>query len=177
MVKEKNRHSQALELWVAQKLLLHGWQIFTPYYDEGFDFVVYKNTPNYGPLLRPIQVRGRTPQESAKLNDPNWGKDDLKLSQRHPELIVVMPFMIHGSFTPTCTAYLPAIDTHVLNVNGNNGKLYTFPTKLINGLPVPNERFERYFDEPGIELLDIPAQVLFPVVASLPKGSEVIITE
>jgi hypothetical protein len=144
---------------------------------KALNFVVYKDTVAYGPLLRPIQVRGRTPESNNKPDDAQRGKGELKLSQRHPELVVVIPFMVHGSIVPTRTAYLPAVDNHVLNVNRNNGRLYTFPTKLVGGLPVPYERFERYFDESGIMLLDTPARMLFPSASILPSGVELIIDE
>ena len=94
------------ELYVAGSFANAGWNVYFPHRDEGFDFIVSK-TDGHGTLIvRPVQVKGKYPT-STKTNKIVYGYVG-RLSQRHPEMVLAMPFFPTVSApAPTCVAYMP----------------------------------------------------------------------
>src|SRR2546423_1890750 len=60
------------ELFVAGRFAEAGWNVYFPHRDEGFDFLVAKNTGRGHQLIRPVQVKGKYPRRGKK-NKPTYG--------------------------------------------------------------------------------------------------------
>ena len=135
------------ELFVAGKFADAGWNIYFPHRDEGFDFIVAKDVGGGHQLIRPVQVKGKYPEE-GKTDKATYGYVG-ELSQMHPEMVLSIPFFRIGSSVPDSVAYLPMslIRTHSRGVRCQ-------PATFRSGAPVPRRDYRRFFDEQGLDLIE-----------------------
>ena len=145
-------------MYVAGCFMDAGWQVFFPQRDEGFDFIAAKRTVN-GTFLRPVQVRGCYRQPDTKVkNKATYGKSPSLLSQRHPDMVVAIPFFSEQSpHYPHGVAYLRLPD---LKTNGKTGNLYSYPAQLRDGVPQPRPSYVGLFGVAGLARLEAASATL-----------------
>lgn len=132
------------ELYVAGQFAAAGWNVYFPHRDQGFDFIVSRHDPEEGQLIRPVQVKGKYP-EAGTPNRRVYGYIG-KLSQRHPEMILAIPYFQHGDQnSPICIAYMP-----MKAVRAHSRGYRCQPALFKSGLPVPRREFLKFFDAPGL---------------------------
>jgi hypothetical protein len=135
------------KLYIAGRLADAGWNVYFPHRDEEFDFVISKVIDGV-PLLRPVQVRGEYPSEEK--GDPIAVGSEDKLTQTHPETVLAIPyFSITSPQIPICVAYLPraSLKSHALGFRCQ-------PATYRRGKPYPRKKYQKYFDDIGIQRLD-----------------------
>lgn len=138
------------EMYVAGAFADAGWNIYFPRRDHGFDFIVSKSDGRGGQTLRPVQVKGKYPT-SAKTDKTVYGFNT-KLSQVHPEMVLVIPYFPHGaSPAPTCIAYMP-----LSLVKASSRGYRCAPASFKNGAAAPRREYEKFFDESGLLRLESP---------------------
>ncbi len=150
---------QFAEMYVAGCFMDAGWQVFFPHRDEGFDFIAAKKTST-GTFLRPVQVRGCYREPGGRANKPTYGKNPISLTQRHPDMVVAIPFFSEQSpHHPHGVAYLRLPD---LKTNGVKGSLYSYPAQLKDGIAHPRPAYEGLFGAPGLARLEVASPPLPP---------------
>jgi len=140
------------ELYVAGVFAKHGWNVYFPHRDQGFDFIISKFIDDRV-IIRPVQVKGKYPERSKTDKRP-YGYVG-RLSQTHPDMVLAIPFFLPATdlssekYIPRHTAYMPLnqIKRH------KRGKRCE-PAIFKNGEPLPKEKFLKFFDEEGIKLLE-----------------------
>lgn len=136
------------ELFVAGRFADAGWNVYFPHRDEGFDFIITKSVGGDHQIIRPVQVKGKYPNE-GKTDKAAYGYVG-ELSQLHPEMVLAMPFF-NGvmSDVPRFVAYLPfsLIRPHS---RGHRCQPATFK----DGLPLPRRDHRRFFDAEGLSLIE-----------------------
>ena len=134
------------ELYVAGRLADAGWNIYFPHRDEGFDFVVSKFVDGV-PRLRPVQVKGKYPTD-VKGDKVVYGYIG-KLTQTHPEMVLVIPYFSETASVPCCVAYMPMIA-----VKKHSRGFKCEPASYRGGVAQPRRDYRKFFDETGIQRLD-----------------------
>lgn len=137
------------ELYVAGMMGDHGWAIYLPKRDVGFDFVASKKVGDEI-ILRPIQVRGKYPTAEKKDRPvyPWIGK----LSQVHPEMAVVLCFFStdHSTRAPEHIAFVPYLS---LKPASNHRWRYS-PVSYKNGSVIPRPSYEFLFGVRGLDAME-----------------------
>lgn len=148
----------AAELIVAAQLVEHGWNIYSPHVDEGFDFIAVLPLPNHGALMRPVQVRGRYPE--VVRDRPQYGKRDSKLSQIHDEMVFALPYFKEedGLYKLVTVSFLPKAAINLSLVRKNDAKKIAYyctaqPAQVKAGVISARRDYERFFDGSGIRLM------------------------
>jgi hypothetical protein len=139
------------ELNVAGRFAEAGWNVYFPHRDHGFDFIVAKEVPEVGQLIRPVQVKGKYPTE-GKGYKPTYGYVG-DLTQLHPEMVLAIPYFPWSSReVPTCIAYLPrsVIRTH-------SRGFHCEPASYLAESTSPRAHYAKFFGAEGLALLERPA--------------------
>jgi hypothetical protein len=138
------------ELFVAGRFADAGWNVYFPHRDKGFDFIATKSDGDGGQIVRPVQVKGKYPQQE-KGDKVVYGYVG-KLTQLHPEMVLAIPFFsVASPETPTCVAYLP------LPLIKRHSRGYRCqPAAFSGGLARPRRDFARFFNAAGLSLVESP---------------------
>jgi hypothetical protein len=148
------------ELYVAGRFAEHGWNVYFPRRDNGFDFIICKHGIDKNPVIRPVQVKGKYPTEE-KTNKNVYGFSG-KLSQVHPEMVLVIPFFDSTAReVPLFTVYLP----RTLVRTSTKGHYRSVPAVFKGGKPHPRRDYSRFVGDDGIRLLEAPGWSTFGVEA------------
>jgi hypothetical protein len=148
-----NARSTTAEFLVLQQFVDRRWEIYFPYRDKGFDFVVSKRIGSQI-LWRPIQVKGIYPTVKKK------DRRDIglrgKLSRLDPHMVLAMPFFKPGnSRSPVFIAYIP------LSKIRQNPKLdrphWCLAASHRSGSPRKKSQFEQHYDTQGLKEVENPA--------------------
>ena len=138
------------ELFVAGRFADAGWNVYFPHRDQGFDFIVTKPDQAAGQIVRPVQVKGKYPQEE-KGDKVVYGYIG-KLTQLHPDMVLAMPFFsVASPETPVCVAYLPAL---LIKPHARGYRCQ--PATFSGGRPRPRRDFARFFNAEGLALVESP---------------------
>jgi hypothetical protein len=138
------------ELYVAGRFADAGWNVYFPHRDHGFDFIIAKDLPGQGIVIRPVQVKGKYPTE-AKGYQQGYGFSGA-LSQLHPQMVLVIPYFTWESQEiPTCVAYLPR---SVIRTTSRGYR--SFPARYEGDKPLPRAHYLKFFGAPGLSLLEAP---------------------
>lgn len=134
------------ELYVAGRFADAGWNVYFPHRDQGFDFIVSRPDSDEGQLIRPVQVKGKYPEDGTG-NRVTYGFIG-ELTQRHPEMVLAIPYFKRGQpEAPVCVAYIPSS-----MIRGNSRGVRCHPAKLIDGIPSARRDYAKFFDQPGLLL-------------------------
>ncbi len=137
------------ELHVAGRLADTGWNIYFPHRDVGFDFVISKVGADGPMLLRPVQVKGKYPT-GEKTDKTVYGYIG-RLTATHPDMVLAIPYFSQLSpGIPVTTAYMP---WSALRPNPRGFRCE--PAQYKSGQPVPRRDYARFFDEQGIQALEL----------------------
>jgi hypothetical protein len=136
------------ELFVAGRFADAGWNVYFPHRDEGFDFVITKSTSQDHQIIRPVQVKGKYPNE-GKTDKAVYGYVG-ELSQLHPEMVLAMPFFnkVTGD-VPRFVAYLPF---SMIRPHSRGHRCQ--PAMFRGGVPLPRRDHRRFFDAEGLSLIE-----------------------
>lgn len=139
------------ELYVAGVLGDCGWSVYFPKRDVGFDFVITKEV-NGVVLLRPVQVKGKYPEQERQ-NGKVYGYIG-GLSLLHEQMVLAIPFFSTDELgpAPLRTAYCPRWRISTQQARGYACQ----PAVWRDGEPVPRRTYEQFFDLPGIEAMESP---------------------
>lgn len=136
------------ELYVAGRFADAGWNVYFPYRDTGFDFIITKPTGSGHDLIRPVQVKGKYPTE-GKIDKPTYGYIG-ELSRTHPDMILAIPlFSKQNESVPTYVAYMP-----LCLVRKHSRGFRCEPAGFRDGVIIPRRDYARFFDKGGLELLE-----------------------
>lgn len=137
------------EMYAAGLLADHGWNVYFPRRDKGFDFIITKPVRNQI-MMRPVQVKGLYPTEQ-KNSRSAYGYIG-KLSQTHPDMVLALVFFDRGAggAAPKHVALMPWSAIRTQQSRGFACR----PAQLTAEGPKPRRDFAQYFDLCGIQLLD-----------------------
>lgn len=139
---------QLAELHVAGLFAEAGWNVYFPHRDKGFDFVAMKSVQGEF-IIRPVQVKGKYPEEGTKDHDV-YGYVGT-LTQRYPEMVLAIPYfergaipiLKHVAFMPDC----------MIRPRGKGFRCE--PAKFKNGSAFPRGDHKKFFDDVGLQRLQI----------------------
>ena len=136
------------ELYVAGRFADAGWNVYFPHRDKGIDFIVSKSNAQGKMCIRPVQVKGKYPQD-GKTNKTTYGYVG-RLTQIHPEMVLVIPyFSSNKDSVPTCVAYMP------LSLVRRHSRGYRCqPASFKDGVILQRRDYAKYFDANGLQMLD-----------------------
>lgn len=137
------------EQFVAGMLADHGWNIYFPRWDDGFDFIAVK-VIGASAVVRPVQVKGKYP---AKLREPQAGYGYLgTLSQTHEDMVLAIPYFTLGAkdHAPPLVAFIP------ISVLPGRGKerFHCTPASLRDGIPRERPDHAKFFGASGMALME-----------------------
>ena len=137
------------EMYVAGLFADHGWNVYFPRRDEGFDFIVTKKSAVEA-VIRPVQVKGLYPTESKKSRSV-FGYQG-KLSQIHEEMVLAIVFFGRGAKekAPVHVAFMPRSEIR----RRQRGGWRSVPASLTEKGPSPRKEFQQFFDAAGLERLE-----------------------
>jgi hypothetical protein len=137
------------ELAIAGTFTSAGWNVYSPHRDIGFDFIATKQSLN-GLLIRPVQVKGCYLQ--SRKDSAYYGRTNFELKQTHPEMVLVIPYYLPGDvlLRPKFVAFLPWSQLKVMR----NGNYRAQPACIKKGEVLRRRDFAKFFDLPGIQLMD-----------------------
>lgn len=132
------------ELYVAGIFGDHGWRVYFPRRDVGFDFIITRVFESKV-LIRPVQVKGLYPTEMKK-EKAGYGYIG-KLTQLHDDMVLVLPYFStdHAGPATVCIAYMPRGE--VRRQTGRGFKCT--PAKFAAGCAEPRFSFRRYCGSKG----------------------------
>ncbi|HEY2068341.1 MAG TPA: hypothetical protein VGG48_02205 [Rhizomicrobium sp.] len=138
------------EMYVAGRFAEEGWNVYFPRRDNGFDFIICKQDQQGGPVIRPVQVKGKYP-EKDKTNKATYGFMGL-LSQVHPDMVLAIPFFDSiDRDMPVFTAYVPR---KLVRTSTRGYRCH--PAIFENGRVEPRKHYTRFFGDAGIRMLEAP---------------------
>jgi hypothetical protein len=143
------------EMYAAGFLADHGWNVYFPRRDKGFDFIMTKAIRNQI-VVRPVQVKGLYPTELKKSRNA-YGYIG-KLSQTHPDMVLALVFFDRGAVgaAPKLVAFMPWSEIRTQHSRGYACR----PAQLTEEGPKPRRDFAQYFDLSGIQLLEADSSEL-----------------
>lgn len=130
-------------MYVAGVLADHGWDIYFPRRDKGFDMIVSR--PAGGTtIVRPIQVKGKYASDE-KTNKKVYGYVGA-LTALHDDMILAIPYFTSDSAkAPTMIAWMARSD-----IRPHSRGWRCEPARFVNGSPEPRPDFKSFFDYPGL---------------------------
>jgi hypothetical protein len=135
------------ELYVAGRFADAGWNVYFPRRDRSSDFIASRPTADGMQLLRPVQVKGKYP--TAEKGDKVVYGYIGDLTELHREMVLAIPFFTAASpEIPTCIAYLP-----FGLVRKHSRGFRCQPATFSNGVATPRRDYARFFNEPGLQLV------------------------
>jgi hypothetical protein len=137
------------EMYVAGILADHGWNIYFPRRDKGFDFIITKELGDRM-LVRPVQVKGLYPTE-VKTDKTVYGYTG-RLTQLHPDMVLALPYFptdVTG-VAPVHIAYMPRSRVRKQASRGYR----CVPAQFVDSAPRPRRDSQRYFDLDGIRAME-----------------------
>ena len=145
---------QFAEMYVAGILADDGWEIFFPYRDRGFDFVIFRQIEGRD-IWRPVQVKGfYKTDESEKTG--GYGFHGL-LSRRHPEMVLAMPYFTSSARkAPHTIGFMPNQWIRTSGSLTTERPHRCQPAQVVNGIPEARRDFRQFFDDAGLLLLQSP---------------------
>lgn len=147
---EQNTYSA--ELFVASQFTYAGWNTYFPQRDKGFDFIASKEIDSGEILIRPVQVKGKYPEDGTTERS-RYGYKSKPLSQVHEDMVIAIPFYRdQTSKYPEMVAYMPRV---ALKRNSNQDRCQ--PAKLTATGPQPRSYFKGFFGKRGLKILENPA--------------------
>ena len=135
------------ELYVAGRFADAGWNVYFPRRDRGFDFIASRMLSDKMELIRPVQVKGKYPEEGTEERD-TYGYVG-RLTGLHRDMVLAIPFFTHSSpENPTCIAYVPfgLIRTHIRGFRCE-------PATLHAGTPRPRRDYAKFFGDAGLSMV------------------------
>jgi hypothetical protein len=137
------------EMYVAGLFADHGWNVYFPRRDEGFDFIVTKKSASEA-VIRPVQVKGLYPTD-AKKSRLVFGYQG-KLSQVHGEMVLAIVFFGRGAKekAPAHVAFMPRSEIR----ERQRGGWRCVPAALTEDGPAPRREFQKFFDAAGLTRLE-----------------------
>ena len=135
------------ELYLAGRFADDGWNVYFPHRDKGFDFIISKPNASGEEIIRPVQVRGKYPQE-GKTDKIAYGYIG-RLTQVHPDMVLAIPFFSKGALVPTCVAYMP-----LSVVRADRHGYRCLPAAFRDGPVSPRRDYARFFDDSGFQMLE-----------------------
>jgi len=137
------------ELYVAGRFADAGWNVYFPHRDKGFDFIIAKKTTNSFIAVRPVQVKGKYPENEAR-NRKAYGYIG-RLTEVHSDMVLAIAhFAASDPTVPRCVAYMPFSR---IRPHAKRGFICE-PAAQRSGLPMPRREFQQFFDESGLESLE-----------------------
>jgi len=136
------------EMYVAGRFADAGWNVYFPRRDRGFDFIVSRMANDGMELLRPVQVKGKYPEDGTG-DRATYGYVG-ELTGLHPEMVLAIPYFSHAApENPTCIAYLPfgLVRTHSRGFRCE-------PASFRNATPQPRRDYAKFFGENGLGLVE-----------------------
>lgn len=138
------------ELYVAGQFADMGWNVYFPHRDQGFDFIVSKPRDGQDHLLRPVQVKGKYPQEGTS-DRQTYGYIG-QLSETHAEMVLAIPFYSKSVLrSPKFVAYMPHCE-----IRSHSKGSRCEPARFRNGEPEVRPGFKGFFGLDGLRLLEEP---------------------
>ena len=135
------------ELYVAGSIAKAGWNVYFPHRDKGFDFIISKLIDGKRWVVRPVQVKSKTPETGA--TRAAYGYKG-KLSAVHPEMLLAIPYFTTSiTGKPCCIAYMPRS-----RIIADKKGYHCQPAILKASAVKPKPSLIHYFDESGIELME-----------------------
>jgi hypothetical protein len=158
---------QFAEMYVAGILADDGWELFFPYRDRGFDFVIFRQIDGHD-IWRPVQVKGLyKTYESEK--GGGYGFHG-RLSRRHPEMVLAMPyFTSQARQAPHTIGFMPNQWIRTSSNATADRPHRCEPARVVDGIPEARPNFARFFDEQGLLLLQNPG---FSQIPPLPTPGQ-----
>jgi len=136
------------ELYVAGRFADAGWNVYFPRRDRGFDFIASRMGSDGMELIRPVQVKGKYPEEGTG-NRLTYGYVG-ELTGLHSDMVLAIPFFTYDSReNPTCVAYLPycLIRTHSRGFRCE-------PAAFRDATPRPRRDYMKFFGDAGLYLVE-----------------------
>jgi hypothetical protein len=134
---------------VAAYLAQHGWHIYYPRRDVGFDFIISKPVDKRL-VLRPVQVRSRYPRRQS--DKRYFGHQRTKLSQTHPDMVLAIPFYDGGEvLRPLFIGFFPWSQ---IRPNRDGETYRCLPAKISGGRIGIRRDFRKFFDDAGCALME-----------------------
>lgn len=138
------------EMYVAGIMADHGWNVYFPRRDKGFDFII---TRPHGDrtLLRPVQVKGKYPEEK-KGNATYYGYNG-RITAFHHDMVLALPYFLSDvtGVAPVHIAYMPRS-----RIKASSRGFSCNPACFRDGEPQPRRDFKKYFDADGLKALESP---------------------
>jgi hypothetical protein len=140
------------EMYAAGLLADHGWNVYFPRRDIGFDFIITKLIRDQV-AVRPVQVKGFYPTEQKKSRGLFGYMGTL--SQTHPDMVLALVYFDRGAIgaAPKHIAFMPYGAIRTQKSRGFACR----PAQLTDEGPKPRRDYARYFDLSGIQLLETDA--------------------
>jgi hypothetical protein len=136
------------ELYVAGRFADAGWNVYFPRRDRGFDFIASRIGIDGMELIRPVQVKGKYPEDGT--GDRRTYGYIGELTGLHPDMVLAIPFFTFASReNPTCVAYLPfgLIRTHSRGYRCE-------PATFCDATPRSRRDYAKFFGDPGLHLVE-----------------------
>lgn len=143
------------EMYAAGLLADHGWNIYFPRRDKGFDFIITKPIGNRI-AVRPVQVKGLYPTEEKKSRNA-YGYIG-KLSQTHDDMVLALVFFDRGA-TGAAPKHVALMPWSAIRTQQSRGYACR-PAQLTAQGPKPRRDYVQYFDLQGIHLLEADSSQL-----------------
>src|ERR1700722_4540182 len=137
------------ELYVAGAIAREGWNVYFPHRDKGFDFIISKLIDDSRWVVRPVQVKSKTPEADAYR--PTYGYPGI-LSAVHPEMVLAIPYFTSDDIGKPCSvAYMPFSQ---IKRTPKEKRFRCWPAMLRDSKVKPRPKFIQFFDAKGIGLME-----------------------
>jgi hypothetical protein len=138
---------QLAELHVAGLFAEAGWRVYFPHRDDGFDFIAAKAIGTKTTLIRPVQVKGKYPEDD-KSDKRVYGYVGT-LTQTHPEMVLAIPYFERGDIPILRhVAFMP-----LGMIKPHSRGFRCEPAKFAQGKALPRGDHAKYFDGSGLARL------------------------
>ena len=135
------------ELYVAGSLAKAGWNVYFPHRDKGFDFIISKLIDDKRWVIRPVQVKSKSPETTATRAAYGYIGE---LSARHPDMVLAIPYFTRVcAGKPVCIAYMPE-----LSILPHARGFQCRPARLENSQVSARPECMHFFDDAGIAAME-----------------------
>lgn len=138
------------EMYVAGIMADHGWNVYFPRRDKGFDFIITRSYEDRV-LVLPVQVKGKYPQE--KNGNVGFYGYVGSITAFHPDMVLAIRYFVSVTGNaPVHIAYMPRSQIRTQKSLG----FACYPACFSDGRPLPRRDFRKYFDSEGLKALASP---------------------